>query len=39
MDQVLKAALERMPNRAKSKVSSAPAASSRPGVAAAKPSG
>ena len=37
MDQVLKAALERMPTRSKSKVRSAPAASPRTGVAAAKP--
>jgi ATP-dependent Lon protease len=36
MDQVLKAALERMPSRSKSRTRSAPAASPRTGVAAAK---
>ena len=36
MDEVLKAALERMPTRSKSKVRRAPAASPRTGVAAAK---
>jgi ATP-dependent Lon protease len=38
MDQVLKAALERMPTRSKSRVRSTPAASPRTGVAAAKSS-
>jgi ATP-dependent Lon protease len=36
MDEVLKAALVRMPSRRKAKVPSAPAASPRAGVAAAK---
>jgi ATP-dependent Lon protease len=39
MDEVLKAALERMPTRSRSKVRSAPSASPRAGVAAAKSDG